>query len=302
VPPHAAAGNTKFAWFVAAADFDKANAPSDASSQIAGHGTALSAQTFGWQSSLAVVQEAIDAHGPFDGLLAFSQGCAMATFVLALQQIRAKATQISASSGTSTEAPRGAASRSIRRDNKVGSEDNCDPSESIGNVTPTSLKVVPEHQWLEAAASSIDRSEGSLRTAPGHEWLTTSAMLSTWNFSFVMLCSGHLGGSPEVAAALQASGPLRTKALHVFGVSQKDRQVNEAQSRALVECYCDWEVMEHDNGHVVPSSRMHAKKYLEFFRSALAADGPTVLEGLLEKRKVSNESIGSGCREAPLGS
>ena len=48
----------------------------------------LQRQTTGWQASLAAVQRACAVHGPFDGCLAFSQGCAVATLVVALQELQ----------------------------------------------------------------------------------------------------------------------------------------------------------------------------------------------------------------------
>jgi Serine hydrolase (FSH1)/Rhodanase C-terminal len=72
----------KFGWLVA---------PSNTSTNMASLPLKdqLQRQTEGWQASVAAVQRAVDTHGPFDGCLAFSQGCALATLAIALQELRA---------------------------------------------------------------------------------------------------------------------------------------------------------------------------------------------------------------------
>jgi hypothetical protein len=278
---HATAGNTKFAWFVdgagSASPSGKASTSLGERSLGGSNGSAdtvLAVQAFGWQRSLSAVQSAIKAHGPFDGILAFSQGCVMATFVLALQQIRVKMMQTCSDPVIISSKPGSKPGRAICQPNqesvlyiKKAEEPNCQGPTHESNDHTILLTTAQKFRNEQADCSRAQ--PHCLQTIQQYEGLAEAAALSSWSFSFAMLCSGHMGASPEVEAALQAAGPLCIRSLHVFGAAKKDRQVDEAQSRALAMWYCNSTIVEHDSGHVVPSSRMHANKYLDFFQAAM---------------------------------
>jgi predicted esterase len=72
----AASADAKLAWWNAAADEAEGTRPSQSKTYV------------GWAESLAMLEQTIVESGPFDGVLAFSQGAAVAAVLLAQQCAR----------------------------------------------------------------------------------------------------------------------------------------------------------------------------------------------------------------------
>jgi hypothetical protein len=70
----------KFAWLVA-----PDGQPQDVSGAIEQQ---FARQSEGWEASLRAVRSAVAVNGPYDGCIAFSQGCTIATLLVALQELQ----------------------------------------------------------------------------------------------------------------------------------------------------------------------------------------------------------------------
>ena len=105
--------------------------------------------------------------------------------------------------------------------------------------------------------------------------LRLAASTYHWSFRFAMLCSGYVSKCPALTSVLELVGPLAVPSLHVFGTSDEDRQVFEPESRALVAVFdpTTSQVMAHDKGHIIPSTRSDVAKYTEFFATAMIEPG-----------------------------
>lgn len=237
-------GKPKRAWFVERGEgTDTALTPHGVCCAV------LACQTEGFLASVEAVSHAVAAKGPFDGVIAFSQGCAMAAAMVALQQLRCG--DACDGAGTQHTSHEGARSEQVL------------PAGGHGGVlakecTSSSCTAKRAHPSLHARGDS-----------GGHEVaarVQRAVASCNWQLRFVMLCSGHVGASREVAAALVAAGPLRVPSLHVFGRAGVDRQVDEAASRQLAACFAAPDVTVHERGHVLPSAKADAAQYLRFFQ------------------------------------
>lgn len=156
----------------------------------------MQSQVLGLSESLECISQAVSNSAPYDGCLAFSQGCALATVLVAIQELKQQNTEY--------------------------------PQRHKGNTE----KVLAGCQW---------------------------------NFSFVMLCSGHLGSCSEAHDIVSAARPLQTPSLHVFGAPGRDKQVEHAASLALFHTYAGGQAVVHDKGHIIPSARSDVNMYTDFF-------------------------------------
>jgi hypothetical protein len=141
-------------------------------------------QTEGWMASLGRLQQVFSENGPFDGVLGFSQGAAMA-FSLCLLR------------------------------------------------------------------SSCLRQE-----------------FNTFQFRFVMLCSGFLSPAREHQEIMSiASLPLECPSLHVFGDEEGcDRQVRIEESKLLVSMFTPDTamVLQHKSGHIIPCQKEYVNQVRSF--------------------------------------
>lgn len=160
----------------------------------------MQSQVLGLSDSLECINQALSNSAPYDGCLAFSQGCALATVLVAIQELKQQETEHTQRYKRNIE------------------------------------KVVAACQW---------------------------------NFSFVMLCSGHLGCCSDAHDIVSAARPLQTPSLHIFGAPGHDKQVEHAASLALFHTYAGGQAIVHDKGHIVPSARSDVNVYTDFFVKAM---------------------------------
>jgi predicted esterase len=189
----------------------------------------LHQQTIGWDQALAAVQLHMAAHGPYDGLLGFSQGAAVAAAVasvLAQQRCRSRpvSTTTCRDAVPGDEVPQSlpGAAAAARPPGGAGAT----PCDAGGNAT---LNPV--------SADQPDPLGCQVR--------------------FVVLCSGYIPGCPEVQQVLHPQQPLDIPSCHVYSVSGADQQVPTALSQQLAGCFAAERrvVVEHGGGHLIPSSQ-----------------------------------------------
>ena len=244
-------GKPKRAWF-----WEDAASKASADLDQTGTGCVLDRQAGGFLASIEAVSKVVAAKGPFDGIIAFSQGCAMAAAMAALQQLHNDSPDL--------QQPRNGASAA--------------PQLQLAAPALQSSREAPElvadvHCGADAGKSLHTGGDTYSREVTLR--VQRAMALCNWQLRFVMLCSGHVGGCAEVAAALAAAGPLRVPSLHVFGQGGADRQVHEAASEQLAACFAAPDVCVHARGHVIPSSKDDAAKYLRFFRQQSHSESGT---------------------------
>eukprot|EP00892_Ulva_mutabilis_P007460 jgi/Ulvmu1/5086/UM021_0103.1 len=161
-------------------------------------------QTHGLRESLVTILQTVGRSAPYDGCLAFSQGCALAAALVALQELKQRNT-----------------------------------------------KIEGHHSGILGSC------------------LQDIVDVSNWNFSFVMLCSGHIGVCPEVRDIMNLASPLQTPSLHVFGAPGKDKQVEHDASLELFHLFCKGRAIVHNQGHIIPASRTDVRVYTDFIMQAV---------------------------------
>jgi len=156
-------------------------------------------QTHGLHASVELIRDTVIRSAPYDGCLAFSQGCAVAAVLVALQELK-----------------------------------QC-------------------HDTQHHYCSAIDNVIASCN----------------WNFSFVMLCSGHVGACPQALDILAAARLLQTPSLHLFGAPGNDKQVEHNASLKLFRTFSGAKSIVHNKGHVIPAAKTDVQIYTDFFTQAL---------------------------------
>lgn len=204
----------------------------------------LHQQTVGWEKALAAVQHHMAAHGPYHGLLGFSQGAAVAAAVAA------------------------SVCAQQRRRSQPVSTVACD-------------KVMPGHVAppLSAAAKSAARVSGIGEAVTPTEGCDTALCGSLTGqpdpmgceLRCVVLCSGYIPGCPEVQQVLHPQQPVAIPSCHVYSVSGADQQVPTALSQQLAGCFAaeGRVVVEHDAGHLIPSAQQVVQQIKAFLEHVL---------------------------------
>ena len=78
---------------------------------------------------------------------------------------------------------------------------------------------------------------------------------------------------PEHQQLQQSVGSIELPSLHVYGVSNEDRQVSAQESRALAELFDVKQryAVEHSSGHIIPCNKAVINRIRCFLERHLAA-------------------------------
>lgn len=96
-------------------------------------------------------------------------------------------------------------------------------------------------------------------------------------FKFVVMCSGYISAVPEHCVALNSwrdQGGVPLPSLHVYTAdAEADRQIVPSESTALWECFQPRQrtLLRHGNGHLIPSTKAAAARFLHFLEFAMTA-------------------------------
>lgn len=221
----------------------------------------LQRQTCGWKESLAHIRETVQRRGAYDGILAFSQGCAMALLLLAAAELAC----------TSTTACPDEPSASLQ--NSSGdSSSTCDQARESNShdmhATSTRGAASSGASCSRSRREEQKESFGKLSEELQQE-IRSFAQHNPTSFKFALLFSGHRGVCPEAQSIIEAAAPLATPSMHVYGAPGQDQQVPYEASAELPGLFQDAKVVVHGKGHVAPSSKADCQLYLEFAAAAM---------------------------------
>jgi hypothetical protein len=232
----------------------------------------LKKQTCGWKESLTRIRETVQRRGAYHGILAFSQGCAMALLLLATAELASlpHPTSCLSDAPSSLRCSSGDVS-SISAHDMVHKEPAHTPNNSslrsnhdIGDVRSTGAS---EH-FKQANNNLNQLSEDIQREV--RLFGNALAQHSSTSFKFALMFSGHRGVCPEAQHIIEAARPLATPSMHVYGSLGQDRQVPYEESAELPALFQTATVVVHNKGHVVPSSKADCQLYLEFATAAMS--------------------------------
>jgi hypothetical protein len=173
-------------------------------------------QTAGWQQSQAVIGQALEELGPFDGVLGLSQGAAVAA-VLVAQQWQAQQDQQNA------QQPQQDQQQQLHQQEQTEPQER--PTSGCCCRDGSGSHALPAAQSLQFAVLC----SGYRSRVPAHARLLS-----------------------EAAAAAGVALP----SLHIFGGGGGDRQISTEESAALAGCFHPAQRTEgrHSAGHLIPSS------------------------------------------------
>ena len=92
---------------------------------------------------------------------------------------------------------------------------------------------------------------------------------------FAICCSGYPSPVLEHQQLQESVGSIELPSLHVYGVSNEDRQISAHESRALAELFDVKQryVVEHSSGHIIPCNRAVINRIRCFLERHMAAHG-----------------------------
>ena len=90
---------------------------------------------------------------------------------------------------------------------------------------------------------------------------------------FAICCSGYPSPVPEHQQLQQSIGSVELPSLHVYGVSNEDRQVSAQESRALAELFDVKQryAVEHSSGHIISGNKAVVHRLRGFLERQMAA-------------------------------
>ena len=221
----------------------------------------LQRQTCGWKESLERIRDAVQHRGAYDGLLGFSQGCAMALLLLAASELA----QSSPSSG-----PDGADAGSWASSRTRVDPGECGVAEPQQSRGPASDDSNTKHGCCSSKASLELHNKGlSVLSEELQQEIRSFAQPNASPYKFAFLFSGHRGVCPEAQQIIRAAAPLATPSMHVYGAPGQDQQVPYAASAELTGLFDNARAVVHSKGHVAPSSKADCQLYLEFVAAAV---------------------------------
>jgi hypothetical protein len=192
----------------------------------------FSQQTAGWKESWVHLQQLLASRGPYDGVLGFSQGSAVAAVLCALQEEALLLQQHAGARESSTATfaypsersmPQQAAAAGLAAPPPAAGAD-VQPGPAVpAEVERGPFPPLPLHEPTLGAASTGSPSSQRHSPHPGlysplHSPASEQPFLP-W-FRFAILCSGFLSPLPEHEALLERCrerGGIRLPSVHVYG-------------------------------------------------------------------------------------
>ncbi|EFN56380.1 hypothetical protein CHLNCDRAFT_57621 [Chlorella variabilis] len=191
------------------------------------------AQTAGWRQSEQLLSRVLGDQGPWDGVLGFSQGAAVAGFLAARQWLEAQQQQ----------------QQQQRHHHHHHQEQQQQEQQQ--------QEQQQQEQQLEQEGFVGAARPGSSRPL----------------LRFAILCSGYRSPLPEhrrVLKAAAAAGGAALPTLHIYGTGTagwgEDRQIGAQHSAELADCFDPTQrfVVRHAGGHVIPASKAVAGRLHDF--------------------------------------
>ncbi|GAB4817176.1 hypothetical protein N2152v2_004222 [Parachlorella kessleri] len=235
-------------------------------------------QTAGWPESWRHIQHILATQGPFDGILGFSQGAAVAAVLCALQDECQRCTAL----GQADQYKQEGAGAALGHPTAVAaaSQHRCLCSAAPGSDVPVSA-ASPVDPKPEGAAA-LQPSAAPFAAAPGTRPAAKPATETApglppppW-FKCAICCSGYISPVAEHRSWLDLArqrGGIDLPSLHLFGSGGGDRQVGAQESQQLAGCFAAAQasVVQHNMGHLIPTS----KPIIEELRAFLAGFAPS---------------------------
>lgn len=178
-------------------------------------------QVQGWNPSWQSLQAFIRKHGPFQGVLGFSQGAAVAAVLCAMQQQQSRQRQ-----------------QQQQQEQQKQHQEDCDEGSSAAGVAHDALQADVQLGFEFAILASGYRSR-----CPEHEQLFDAV-------GPLLIPSLHVFGGSAAAASADTSAAAPE--------TGQDRQVSAAESEALAalfEATAGRRIVRHGQGHVLPCKR-----------------------------------------------
>lgn len=249
-------------------------------------------QTSGWGETCQYLKGIMLTDGPFDGVLGFSQGAAIAALLCA-SQWRQESDSESRRNGTAqcciTRHTLGGSNEAMVK-NRVSmpntldrcNSDNLDQSnlqssdvkrQGIQSCSHVLSESTNDAAWRMHGSwkpqldqnSRMEASVSSMQPASGGELRT---------FRFAILCSGYVSPVREHEKLLyewRRVGGIPLPSLHIFGSGMNDRQISPDYSKELLACFKPdmASVVQHDLGHLIPATA-HVTKQMRTFLSTVS--------------------------------
>lgn len=213
-------------------------------------------QTAGWPQTWEYLQNILHAQEPFDGILGFSQGAAVAAAVCAtLQQQRSTCC-------------------CVGENGELKHPEPVSPSTRLKNIQPAEQSLGTGERELAACnlarGDSADAGEPAIVCPSGCRGAAGVYPCPR----FVILASGFLSRAPETIAVQESIAKVNIPSLHVYvqeGGVRKDRQIPWSESKALEAWFGDKckAAVQHSRGHFMPADKNSQIGYRKFLQAFL---------------------------------
>lgn len=200
-------------------------------------------QTEGWQESWDAIKAGMDLHGPFDGIMGFSQVCRPAL----------------AQSISFEGRPHGPCAGLLVRQNEA--QESPDDQRCGPQLSDCAREHEMNVQGAAIAAAVCASQQTTGRAGQPQERCSQDGCLR-----FAVCCSGYPSPVQEHRQQQKTLHSLRLPSLHIYGGRDEDRQIAALESRALAEQYdvTQRHVIEHSSGHIIPSSKAIVNQIRDF--------------------------------------